>query len=78
MQAQTVTRALDPAPAGTASTWTNPDNGTRGSITPTRTFQNQGGAYCREFQQEIVVDGRAQQATNTACRQPDGSWRTQS
>ena len=78
MQAQTVARALETAPAGTASTWTNPDNGTRGSITPTRTFQNQGGAYCREFQQEIVVDGQTQQATNTACRQPDGSWRTQS
>ena len=33
LQAQTVTRALETAPVGTASTWTNPDNGTRGSIT---------------------------------------------
>jgi surface antigen len=77
MQAQTVTQALETTPVGTASTWRNPDNGNSGSITPTRTFQNQGGAYCREFQQEIVVGGQAQQATNTACRQPDGSWRTQ-
>ena len=77
MQSQTVARALETAPVGTASTWTNPDTGTRGSIIPTRTFQNQGGAYCREFQQEIVVGGQTQQATNTACRQPDGSWRTQ-
>ena len=78
MQSQTVARALETAPVGTPSTWTNPDNSTQGSITPTRTFQNQSGAYCREFQQSIVVGGQTQQATNTACRQPDGSWRTQS
>ena len=71
-------RALETAPVGTPSAWTNPDTGTRGSITPTRTFQNQSGAYCREFQQSIVVGGQTQQATSTACRQPDGSWRTQS
>jgi surface antigen len=73
----TVTRALETTPVGTASTWRNPDKGNSGSIIPTRTFRNRSGAYCREFQQEIVVDGRPQQATNTACRQPDGAWRTQ-
>jgi surface antigen len=78
MQSQTVSRALETTPVGTASTWRNPDNGNSGSVTPTRTFQNQSGAYCREFQQEIVVGGQTQQATGTACRQPDGSWRTQS
>jgi surface antigen len=78
MQAQTVTRALETTPVGTASTWRNPDNGNSGSIIPTRTFQNQSGTYCREFQQEFVVGGQTQHATNTACRQPDGSWRVQS
>jgi surface antigen len=78
MQSQTVARALEGTPAGTASTWRNPDNGNSGRITPTRTFQNQAGAYCREFQQELVVGGQTQQATSTACRQPDGSWQTQS
>jgi surface antigen len=78
MQAQTVARALETTPVGTASTWRNPDNGNSGSIVPTRTFQNQTGAYCREFQQDIVVGGQTQQGTGTACRQPDGSWRVQS
>jgi surface antigen len=30
---------------------------------------------CREFTQTITVGGQAVQATGTACRQPDGSWR---
>ena len=34
-----------------------------------------GGAYCRDFTQTIVIDGQPQDATGTACRQPDGGWR---
>jgi hypothetical protein len=30
---------------------------------------------CREFQQNIIIDGKRQKAHGTACRQPDGSWR---
>jgi surface antigen len=75
LQAQTVSRSLETAPSGTASTWTNPDNGNQGTVTPVRTYQNQAGAYCREFQQTIVVGGQTQQGYGTACRQPDGSWR---
>jgi hypothetical protein len=33
------------------------------------------GGPCREFQQQIVIEGRHQLAHGTACRQPDGSWR---
>ena len=75
LQAQTVGRALESTPAGTTSTWVNPDNGNRGSVTPVRTFQNPSGAYCREFQQSVVAGGQTQDAVSTACRQPDGSWR---
>ena len=35
----------------------------------------QSGAYCREFQSEVVVGGEKQNAHGTACREPDGSWR---
>ena len=76
LQSQTVTRALESTPAGTTSTWVNPDNGNRGSVTPVRTFQNTAGAYCREFQQSVVTGGQTQEGNSTACRQPDGSWRT--
>jgi surface antigen len=62
--------------SGTSTTWRNPDSGNSGSITPTRTYQNDG-QYCREYQQEIVVGGEKQTAYGTACRQPDGNWAIQ-
>lgn len=72
---QTAQRAFESAPAGQTTTWQNPDSGHSGSITPTRTFQAANGNYCREFQQDVVVAGKTQQAFGTACRQPDGQWR---
>jgi len=62
---------------GEASTWRNPDSGHYGSVTPTRTYQESSGNYCREFTQTVVVNGQQQDAYGRACRQPDGSWRVQ-
>jgi surface antigen len=59
---------------GEAATWRNPDTGHYGSVTPTRTYQESGGNYCREFTQTVTVNGRQQEAYGRACRQPDGSW----
>ncbi len=73
--AQTTTRALETQPSGTTSTWSNPDTGNSGTVTPMRTFQRPDGTYCREFQQTITVGGKQQEAYGTACRQPDGSWK---
>jgi len=64
---------LERSPVGKTAQWRNPDSGNYGSITPTRTYQN-NGQYCREFQQTIVVGGKPQQGFGKACRQPDGSW----
>ena len=58
--------------------WRNPDSGNSGSITPTRTYEIANGQYCREYRQTIVIGGEPQQAYGTACRQPDGTWQTQS
>ena len=33
------------------------------------------GPVCREFQQQIMIEGRLQPAHGRACQQPDGSWR---
>lgn len=72
---KTAHRSLETVPSGTTSEWTNPDTGHHGSFTPTRTWQEPDGQYCREYQQTIVVDGERQQGYGTACRQPDGSWK---
>jgi len=63
------------APVGQQITWSNPQNGNAGTITPVRDGQDQNGNYCREFQQTITVGGQQQQAYGKACRQPDGSWK---
>jgi len=55
--------------------WTNPETGNRGTIEPTRTYQDQTGQTCREYQHTVYVGGRAEQARGNACQQPDGTWR---
>lgn len=72
---QTAQRAFETVPSGQTATWQNPDTGHRGEVTPTRTFQQAGGTPCRDFSQTIYVDGRAETATGTACRNADGTWR---
>jgi surface antigen len=68
-------QALEHNKSYQASSWTNPDTGNSGNITPVRTFQTAQGQYCREYQQTVIVGGQEQQAYGSACRQPDGSWR---
>jgi len=75
LAAQSYQNSLETARTGTTSTWQNPDSGHSGSITPTRTYENASGQYCREFQQTVTVGGETQQAYGTACRQPDGTWK---
>jgi surface antigen len=71
---QNAQSSLETSPSYQTSSWINPDTGHSGSVTPTRTYQNSSGQYCREYQQTVVINGSQQQAYGTACRQPDGSW----
>jgi len=73
--ARTTQSTLEQAPSGSTSTWSNPDTGHSGSVTPTRTYETAAGQYCREYQQTVTVNGQTQNAYGTACRQPDGSWK---
>ncbi len=67
--------ALERNQIGQASSWSNPDSGHRGTVTPTRTYQAASGDPCREYQQTVTIDGKTEQAFGRACRQPDGSWK---
>ena len=65
------------APIGGTIAWNNPDTGNYGTYTPTREGTNTAtGNYCREYQTTVTIDGQTQQAHGTACREPDGTWRT--
>ena len=64
------------APIGEPISWNNPDSGNYGSVTPVRDGNNNTtGQYCREFQHEVSIGGRTEQAYGVACRQPDGTWK---
>ena len=56
--------------------WMNQQNGQEGVVQMSKQYvDNQTGAYCREFQHAVKVNGRIQKAYGTACQQPDGSWK---
>ena len=78
MAQQAAQRAFENSRSGESSAWHNPDSGNSGSITPTRTYQQPSGQYCREYQQDIIVGGKPEKTYGTACRQADGSWQLQS
>ncbi len=65
--------ALRDSRTGQQTTWVNPDNGTRYTVTPTRTFERQDGP-CRDFQVDANVNGEPDRVNGTACLQADGTW----
>ena len=75
MMERTSQASLEHTKTGATSTWANPDSGHSGTVTPTKTYQNNAGDYCREYEQIVTVGGEEQKAYGTACRQADGSWR---
>ena len=72
---RTAQQALETAPSGRAVRWSNPDNGRYGEVVPGPAYSDSGRS-CRPYTQTIYIDGQAQAARGTACRNPDGSWTT--
>ena len=67
--------ALETKKSNTKATWSNPDSGNAGSVTPTNTIEMADGSYCREYTSMVEVGGESETAYGTACRQDDGSWK---
>jgi hypothetical protein len=61
------------AQVGEKITWH--DNDSSGYVMTTKEGTNASGLSCREFQQEITVGGKTEQAYGTACLQADGAWK---
>lgn len=68
--------ALETVRTGVASSWSNPDTGNRYTVVPTKTIENSSGP-CREYSVDATVGGTKDKVYGTACRQADGSWKTQ-
>jgi len=71
----TTQQALENQPDQTTSTWSNPNTGHSGTVTPQRTYESTEGSYCREYTQTVDIGGSKEEAYGTACRQPDGTWK---
>lgn len=64
-------RALD---SGQSQSWNNPANGQSGTITPLRQYADASGRPCREYDQNIYVDGQHYKGHGAACRISSGEW----
>ncbi|MHB2167806.1 glycine zipper domain-containing protein [Alsobacter sp. R-9] len=58
--------------SGQRAEWSAP-SGSRGYVEPGPVYRDANGT-CRRYTHTIYVDGRPQQGSGTACRNPDGSW----
>ena len=78
MRAEQAYNQAQTAPVGQTIAWNNPNTGNSGTVTATKAGTNTAtGAYCREFQQTVVIGGQQEDAYGIACRRPDGSWEIQ-
>jgi surface antigen len=68
---------LETVRTGVPSTWRNPDTKNEYTVTPTKTTESDSGP-CREYTIDALIGGKKETVYGTACRQPDGSWKTQS
>jgi surface antigen len=66
-------QALESGRSGVAVPWRNPDSGRYGSVVPGAAYQA-NGQQCRPYTHTIYIDGQAQVARGSACRNPDGTW----
>jgi surface antigen len=67
-------QALEFGRAGAPITWKSP-SGKTGEVIPQTTY-SLNDTTCRDYTQAVFRDGRPEVARGTACRQPDGSWRS--
>ncbi len=72
---KTAGHTLETQPSGQTRIWRNPQNGHWGTMTPTRTYLNAEGLYCREYRQTVTIGGQEHQAGGRACRSDAGVWR---
>ena len=69
--ARLLQRTLDHAPDGTTRRWTNDQSGHSGAITPVRSYIASTGQYCRDYREDLLIDGKNRNYLYSACRDKD-------
>ena len=64
-------------------TWSDPSMPSKGTVGKSNTSMAASAPTpgvagpCREFEQDVIIDGHREKAHGRACRQADGSWKLQ-
>jgi surface antigen len=66
--------AMETSPDGELISWSNPDTGVVGTITPMNTFRAYDGRLCRSYHASVAVKQAVDAGMFTACRAEQGSW----
>lgn len=67
--------ALENAVSGAAVSLADDTLSSVVSITPTRTYRSETKHWCREFVEDVVIDGKRTTRFGLACRENTGEWR---
>lgn len=67
--------AISTTPQGDEASWTNKEKNITYTVTPVKSYRDEGSRYCREYQTTILVGGETKKAYGKACRMPDGQWK---
>lgn len=68
-----LSNAYENTPSNQPTTWHNPDNDNRYTVTPEPAYQDEDGRDCRKAEILATIDGKAEKTTATACRE-NGRW----
>jgi surface antigen len=68
---QKVAQSLDESPSGKTTAWTNQKTGNKYELTPGDNYVSSEGNKCREFEQEVIVNGKREKVNGTACKEPE-------
>lgn len=69
--AKLLQRTLDYAPDGTTRRWANDQSGHSGAITPVRSYIASTGQYCRDYREDLSINGQSRNFMYSACRHED-------
>jgi surface antigen len=72
-----VNDALENTKTNQSRSWVDPDTKAQYTIKPTKTINQTtefGEKVCRKYMMSIVIDGKLDTATGTACRDKNGDW----
>lgn len=70
--------AFESTPSGQTTIWRNPENGHWGTLTPSRTYRDAEGRYCRDYRQTVTIGGQEHQGNGSVCRETGGAWHVMS